>query len=73
MQKWVEVNFNKCDPKKCDLKHGICVAVQKCKHEILEQEGPFEMPMHSSREMCIGCSDCAKACPLKAIDYNSGL
>jgi translation initiation factor RLI1 len=73
MQKWVEVNFHKCDPKKCDPEHGICAAVKSCKHDILEQEEPFEVPMHFSREMCIGCADCVKACSRKAIENKSGL
>ena len=71
MQKWVEVNFKKCEPKKCDPKKGICIAAQVCPHDILEQEEPFDMPMHFSRDMCIGCNDCVKACPLKAIQSKS--
>ena len=73
MQKWVEVNFYKCDPKKCDPQHGICAAATQCKQEILEQEEPNEMPMHASREMCIGWSDCVRVCPLKAIEHKNGL
>jgi formate hydrogenlyase subunit 6/NADH:ubiquinone oxidoreductase subunit I len=71
MQKWVEVNFYKCDPNLCDPEHGLCVAAQKCKYEILEQEEPYEMPMHFLREMCIGCYDCVKACPRAAIETRS--
>ena len=67
MQKWVDVNYYKCDPRICDPKQGICAAVRECKHDILEQDEPFEAPMHASRELCIGCYDCAKACPLNAI------
>jgi ATP-binding cassette subfamily E protein 1 len=70
MQKWVEVNFQKCDPEKCDPKKGICAAVSACKHEIIEQDEPFEMPMHAPKDFCFGCLDCAKACPLKAIETN---
>jgi formate hydrogenlyase subunit 6/NADH:ubiquinone oxidoreductase subunit I len=68
MQKSVEVNFYKCDPEKCDPKKGICQAAKACKHEILEQDEPFETPMHAARELCIGCLDCVKACPLRAIE-----
>jgi Fe-S-cluster-containing hydrogenase component 2 len=68
MQKWVEVNFYKCDPVKCDSKNGVCAAALVCKHEILEQDEPFETPMHAARDLCIGCLDCMKACPLKAIE-----
>lgn len=68
MQKWVEVNFQKCDPQKCDTKNGICKAVKACKQEILEQEEPFDMPMHAARDLCIGCLDCVKACPRSAIE-----
>jgi translation initiation factor RLI1 len=68
MQKWVEVNFYKCEPKKCDPKNGQCAAVKVCKHEILEQDEPFETPMHAARDLCVGCLDCVKACSLKAIE-----
>jgi ferredoxin len=72
MQQWVEVNFIKCDPNKCDSDKGICAAVSSCKHDILEQEEPFEPPMHFSRDMCVGCSDCIRACKLKAIENKNG-
>lgn len=72
MQKWAEVNYEKCDPKKCNPKDGICVAAQACTHDILEQEEQFEIPMHLSREMCVGCGDCVNICPLNAIKIISG-
>jgi ATP-binding cassette subfamily E protein 1 len=68
MQKWVEVNFFKCDPEKCDPKKGECAAAIVCEHEILEQDEPFETPMHAARDLCIGCLDCVKACPMEAIE-----
>lgn len=67
MAKWAEVNYNKCEPKKCNPKNGVCAAALACTHDILEQEGPFEIPMHLSRDMCVGCNDCVLACSLYAI------
>jgi translation initiation factor RLI1 len=59
------VDFSKCHPEKCD--QGICVAVALCKHKLLEQEAPYEPPMHINTSLCKGCGDCARACPYKAI------
>ena len=67
MQKWVEVDYNLCDPMHCDPAEGHCAASQSCKYAILEQEDLYEVPMHLSREQCKGCGDCAKSCPLNAI------
>ncbi|MFC1902811.1 4Fe-4S binding protein [Chloroflexota bacterium] len=58
------LDFSKCHPEKCDK--GICAAVQACSHKLIKQEAPNEIPMfHPST--CQGCSDCARACPQKAI------
>jgi len=58
------INFNRCHPEKC--KNGICVAAQACTHKLLKQETPYEIPMPDP-SLCKGCSDCVRACPLKAI------
>lgn len=73
MNKWVEVDYERCDPHKCDPENGKCSASCICKHEILEQEGPFEIPMQLSRDQCVGCGDCIKACPLRAIQETNGV
>jgi len=58
------VVYDRCQPGKCEK--GICLAVQACKHKLLKQEAPYEIPM-TEPSICQGCGDCAKACPLKAI------
>jgi ATP-binding cassette subfamily E protein 1 len=73
MNKWVEVDYDRCDPKKCDPEKGKCPASLTCKHDILDQEEPFEAPMQLSRDQCVGCEDCIKSCPLKAIKESSGV
>jgi len=59
------VNYNKCQPDKCN--GGICVAVLACSHKLLKQEAPYEIPM-TDPFICQGCGDCVRACPLKAIE-----
>ena len=61
------VHYDICVPKKCNPDTGQCAATQACKHKIMEQEDPFEPPMAVFLQMCVGCADCARACPLKAI------
>jgi len=58
------VDYEKCHPEKCDK--GICLAVLACPNKVLRQEAPYEMP-DPNPSMCVGCSLCAQACPLKAI------
>ncbi|MFC1870218.1 4Fe-4S binding protein [Chloroflexota bacterium] len=59
------VAFDKCRPEECD-KDGTCAAIAACPHRLIKQEAPYDTPMfHPST--CQGCSDCARACPLKAI------
>ena len=58
------VNFDKCHPEECDS--GRCAAVLACPHKLLKQEAPYESPM-TDPAICRGCGDCARACPLKAI------
>ncbi len=59
------VNYNKCDPQRCDC--GVCVAALACPRKLLSQEAPYETPMADSAP-CKGCGDCVLACPLRAIE-----
>ncbi len=72
MKKNVVIDLKLCDPKKCNPKSGICLAINACKHNIIEQEEPFDSPIVFFESMCIGCSDCINACPLKAIKISRG-
>ncbi|TRZ48694.1 MAG: hypothetical protein D4S01_09835 [Dehalococcoidia bacterium] len=58
------VDYNKCHPEKCDS--GLCAAVQACTHKLLKQEASYQRPM-TDPSVCQGCGDCARACPLNAI------
>ena len=62
------VNYNKCQPKRCDS--GICTAAVACSRKVLSQEAPYETSM-TDPSPCKGCSDCALACPLKAFEIVS--
>jgi translation initiation factor RLI1 len=62
---WVE--YEKCDPKKCDPDKGRCAAVEACSHKVMKQiDGPFESPA-VFQDLCMGCWDCIEACPLDAV------
>lgn len=58
------VQFDKCDPCKC--KEGKCAALLACKKKLIKQEKPGEIPMFSPAS-CVGCGDCLRACPQKAV------
>ncbi len=58
------VDYQICDPKKCS-EDGKCPAIKKCKHKALQQEAKGEAPAVFG--LCMGCSTCVTACPLKAI------
>jgi translation initiation factor RLI1 len=59
------VDFNKCKPDRCS-DNGLCPAVKACPRKLLKQDSPHEPPMMNPA-ICRGCTDCARACPLKAI------
>ena len=61
------IDYNICDPKKCNPEQGKCLAALACSHKVMKQiDGPFEPPV-VFHELCMGCWDCIEACPLKAV------
>ena len=72
MNKYANIDFEKCDPTRCDADHGVCQAARSCRHKLLEQEDPKDSPMLLSIRMCVGCGTCVPACPLGAIEIKSG-
>jgi len=61
------VDYEICDPKKCNPTKGICLAVQACDHKVIKQlDGLFQSPVIFT-DMCMGDWDCIEACPLDAI------
>ncbi len=61
------IDFERCDPGRCDPENGRCPAASACEHKVLKQiDGPFEQPM-VFQHMCMGCWDCIEACPLEAV------
>jgi len=62
------VNYDICNPKKCDPENGKCVSVSACSHKVLNQlDGAFNPPV-VFHDMCMGCWDCIEACPINAIE-----
>ncbi len=65
------VNYQKCDPKRCDPEKGICKAASACTHGVMKQiDGAFEPPV-VFQDMCMSCWDCVEACPLEAVERKS--
>ena len=61
------VEYEICNPNKCNPDEGICAAVPACDHKVIKQlDGIFQSPMIFT-DMCMGCWDCIEACPLDAI------
>jgi len=62
------INYKVCKPHECNPNEGVCAAVKACSNGVMEQiDGAFEQPMAIYQEMCLGCGDCVKACPLDSI------
>jgi len=70
--KYAVINYQVCEPDKCDPHQGICKAVQVCPHDLLIQEEPGDPPMLYSTRMCVGCGDCVRACSLNVINIQYG-
>jgi len=61
------VDYDLCNPGKCDPENGRCASVSACTHKVIKQiDGVFEQPI-IFQDMCMGCWDCIEACPLNAI------
>lgn len=61
------VDYERCNPGKCNPGKGVCAAVSACTHKVIKQiDGVFEPPI-IFQDMCMGCWECIKACPLDAI------
>jgi len=61
------VDYEICNPNKCNPDEGICAAVPTCDHKVIKQlDGIFQSPMIFT-DMCMGCWDCIEACLLDAI------
>ena len=72
MQKYAIVDSERCNPERCRLNGGSCIAVHACTHNIMEQESPYDVPVLWSTNACVGCGDCVSACPLDAIFIQNG-
>ena len=66
--KYAVINYQVCEPNKCDPHQGICKAAQVCPHDLLIQEEPGDPPMLYSTRMYVGCGDYVRECPLNAIN-----
>ena len=61
------VNYEACDPLRCNSNEGLCASAKACTHKVMKQiDGPFEPPI-VFQDMCMGCWDCIDACPLDAV------
>jgi translation initiation factor RLI1 len=71
-KKWANIDFTLCQPQICRQNGVTCRAASVCPHKLLEQDKPIKPPMLLSAEMCVGCGNCAGACPLKAVSIVRG-
>lgn len=61
------VDYEICNPEKCDPKNGLCESSAACTHKVFKQlDGEFEQPI-IFQDMCMGCWDCIEACILDAV------
>ena len=61
------VDYEICNPDRCNPDEGICPAAKACTHKVMKQiDGVFEPPI-VFQDMCMGCWDCIEACPLDAV------
>jgi translation initiation factor RLI1 len=65
-KRFAMIDYESCHPERCDK--GVCAALSACSHpdEILVQEAPGDYP-YVMQDLCLGCGDCSRACPLEAI------
>jgi len=61
------VDYEVCRPERCAPEDGLCAAARACRRNLLVQEQAYEAPFVFPADMCQGCSDCIRACPLDAI------
>jgi translation initiation factor RLI1 len=61
------IDYEICNPARCAPDDGICPAVAVCSRGILVQEEPGDPPFVFPPDLCQGCSDCSRKCPLNAI------
>lgn len=73
LKKYLDIDYKKCDPAKCDPQGRICEAAKSCTKKLLVQEEAGDGPILFSSNACIGCGKCARACPYNAITINSGM
>ena len=65
------VNYEICNPHKCDPEEGICASMLACSHKVIKQlDGIFKPPI-LFQDLCMGCWDCIEACPLGAMQVFS--
>lgn len=68
MDKHAVIDTRLCRPELC----GPCPAVDACPHNLIEQEGPDEVPIIWSESACVGCGRCVSVCTLHAISVKHG-